>query len=221
MHRYTQLHAQKDIHPQAIVTRTLTELRGSGVFSFDLVHAILVSHSLSNHKHNTHAHTPEQIFTFSHTPICPYFLPDGFSLFTLDGINTQRQTHRPWPEPVALTLSLSDLLQNEVALANPDWKYVTCNFSPTLAAKICVFHVADNSLFGCQSLMTRPVTQMSLSHTVPKLCITTVPLVIIIWVPGIGCIQTYNATSVSYQTHFQHVRVLSLLINCVTVVLPV
>lgn len=62
--------------PSTLFTRTFTQQRGSGVFSFDPIHAILVFHAVSpNRKHNTHAHTGPNIHIFTRQSALFFFTP--------------------------------------------------------------------------------------------------------------------------------------------------
>lgn len=121
----THTHAHKRIYthkPSKLLTRTLTQQRGSGVFSFDPTHAILVSHTVSQTASVIHTHTQAQIYTFLHaSPSC--FFSDthihNFPFFTLARINAHRHTHTIVPGR-GFKPGLSDLLKNKVALAKPD-----------------------------------------------------------------------------------------------------
>lgn len=73
---HTHKHSHKRIYthkPSMLLTRTFTQQRGSGVFSFDPTHAILVFHTVSQTASIIHTHTQAQIYTFSHANLSSFF----------------------------------------------------------------------------------------------------------------------------------------------------
>lgn len=64
---HTHVHKRIYTHkPSMLLTRTFSQQRGSGVFSFDPTHAMVVSHRVSQTTSIIHTHTQAQIYTFSH-----------------------------------------------------------------------------------------------------------------------------------------------------------
>lgn len=79
VHTHTHTLAHKRIYtykPSMLFTRTFSQQRGSGVFSFHPTHAILVSHTVQQTKTIICMHAQGQIHTFSHANLPFIFVSD-------------------------------------------------------------------------------------------------------------------------------------------------
>lgn len=94
---HTRIHTHKKriyTHkPSMLLTRTSTQQRGSGVFSFDPAHAILVSHTVSQTPSIIHMHTQAQIYTFSHAILSFFSSDTHIHFFSFFHTGTHKCTH--------------------------------------------------------------------------------------------------------------------------------
>lgn len=100
VHTHTHTLAHKRIYtykPSMLFTRTFSQQRGSGVFSFHPTHAILVSHTVQQTKTIICMHAQGQIHTFSHANL-PFFFPSltptATIFLALEGKNAHRHMHQ-------------------------------------------------------------------------------------------------------------------------------